>query len=211
MNQRKILAPTGYHVASDAEWTILSNYLGGVLVAGGKMKETGICHWKTPNSDATNISNFTGLPGGARDYLGVFPININDLGVWWTFTQGGSDQTYNRYLNYVNGGLARSTNYYESGFSVRLVKDFFSPFNFDLTNICPQFQVLLDNARGGVPPYQYCATYFTSESAAMANTNWFSGTDFVTYNMPQINGVTYWFVVKDSAGTILAKSILVTC
>lgn len=63
---RKKLAPTGYHVPTDAEWTILTTCLGGESVAGGKMKSTGTSLWTAPNTAATNSSGFTGLPGGCR-------------------------------------------------------------------------------------------------------------------------------------------------
>lgn len=53
------LCPSGWHVPTDAEWTILENHLGGITVAGGKMKETGTEHWFAPNTDATNESGFT--------------------------------------------------------------------------------------------------------------------------------------------------------
>ena len=66
------LCPTGWHVATDAEWTQLTDYLGGVWVAGGKMKEAGLSHWESPNEGATNSSGFTALPGGHRISAGSF-------------------------------------------------------------------------------------------------------------------------------------------
>ncbi|HOR61199.1 MAG TPA: FISUMP domain-containing protein [Bacteroidales bacterium] len=62
----KTACPTGWHLPSDAEWTILTNYLGGEAVAGGKLKETGTTHWNSPNEGATNETDFTALPGGNR-------------------------------------------------------------------------------------------------------------------------------------------------
>jgi uncharacterized protein (TIGR02145 family) len=61
------LAPTGWHVPTDAEWTTLTNYLGGLDVAGGKLKETGTSHWQSPNTGATNETGFTAIPAGRRD------------------------------------------------------------------------------------------------------------------------------------------------
>ena len=62
------LCPEGWHVPTDDEWTILTDYLGGKSVAGGKLKETGTSHWLSPNTGATNETGFTGLPTGYRNY-----------------------------------------------------------------------------------------------------------------------------------------------
>src|SRR5665647_2153473 len=72
VNDPRGLAPTGWHVPSDAEWTTLSTCLGGDAVAGGAKKETGTTHWTSPNTGATNSSGFTALPGGLRDRTGPF-------------------------------------------------------------------------------------------------------------------------------------------
>jgi uncharacterized protein (TIGR02145 family) len=74
------LCPTGWHVPSDPEWVTLKQYLGGVYVAGGKMKEIGNTHWPSPSA-GTNESGFTALPGGTRNYLG----NFSDIGYWSKF------------------------------------------------------------------------------------------------------------------------------
>ncbi len=66
------IAPIGWHVPSKAEWEQLANYLGGVNVAGGKMKETGTNHWVSSNIGATNESGFTALPAGMHDFTGIF-------------------------------------------------------------------------------------------------------------------------------------------
>jgi len=52
---------------TDIEWTALITYLGGESVAGGKMKETGIIYWQTPNTGASNSSGFTASGGGMRE------------------------------------------------------------------------------------------------------------------------------------------------
>ena len=70
VNSAKGLCPAGWHVPSDAEWTILTTYLGGANIAGGKMKETSTLLWESPNTGATNKSGFTALPGGYQNIIG---------------------------------------------------------------------------------------------------------------------------------------------
>ncbi|HPE55439.1 MAG TPA: FISUMP domain-containing protein [Bacteroidales bacterium] len=60
--------PPGWHLPSEAEVQELIDYLGGESVAGGKLKETGADHWRSPNTGATNSSGFTALPAGIYDY-----------------------------------------------------------------------------------------------------------------------------------------------
>src|SRR5450759_1177427 len=102
VNDPRGLAPTGWHVPSDAEWTTLSTCLGGNAVAGGAMKETGTTHWTSPNTGATNSSGFTGLPGGYRNNDGSFN-NVGNFGYWWSSTELNTTDAWYRNL-YYNGG-----------------------------------------------------------------------------------------------------------
>jgi len=79
------VCPDGWHLPSDAEWTELTDYLGGKSVAGGKLKETDTTHWESPNEGATNETGFTALPGGFRNTNGSF-LGIGRNGGWWTAT-----------------------------------------------------------------------------------------------------------------------------
>src|ERR1035437_1728963 len=88
VNDPRGLAPTGWHVPSDAEWWTLSTCLGGAAVAGGAMKETGTTHWTSPNTGATNSSGFTGLPEGLRTDGGPF-YDVGSYGGWWSSTEDG--------------------------------------------------------------------------------------------------------------------------
>jgi uncharacterized protein (TIGR02145 family) len=118
----KKLAPTGYHIPSDVEWTTLTNYLGGESVAGGKMKSTGTSLWNTPNTDATNSSGFTGLPGGYRDYNGTFSA-IGVYGSWWGSTEYYTTYAWSRFLYYNDGSANRGRSLKTFGFSVRCLRD----------------------------------------------------------------------------------------
>ena len=55
------VCPEGWHLPSDGEWTQLTDYLGGVSIACGKLKETDTTHWDSPNRNATNESGFTAM------------------------------------------------------------------------------------------------------------------------------------------------------
>jgi uncharacterized protein (TIGR02145 family) len=72
---------------TQSEWTTLIDYLGGLFVAGGKMKETGVgLNWLAPNECATNSSGFTGYGGGNRDSNGSWNITYQ-YGYWWSSTE----------------------------------------------------------------------------------------------------------------------------
>jgi uncharacterized protein (TIGR02145 family) len=116
------IAPIGYHVPSDAEWTVLTNYLGGLSVAGGKMKETGLCHWTSPNTDATNSSLFTGLPGGNRIANGNYS-NIGNYGFWWSSTESSPVNGYAHYIGYNSSIAVRSFGDKIVGLSLRFIED----------------------------------------------------------------------------------------
>ncbi len=116
------LCPTGWHIASDAEWSTLTTYLGGESIAGGKMKETGTTHWQSPNTAATNESGFTGLPSGDRYYDGTF-YGLGYDGHWWSSTESGANYAWRRYLFYSDGKVYTINASQGNGFSVRCVKD----------------------------------------------------------------------------------------
>jgi uncharacterized protein (TIGR02145 family) len=119
---RKKLAPTGWHIPSDAEWTQLTDCLGGVVVAGGKMKATGTSLWNSPNTAATNESGFSALPGGWLYNGGPFGY-IGVSGFWWSSTEFNNTNARSINVDY-NYGASFSSNFKKwYGYSVRCVKD----------------------------------------------------------------------------------------
>ena len=128
VNDPRGLAPTGYHIPSDAEWDTLSTFLGGDRVAGGKMKTTGTIEagtglWSSPNKRATNRSGFTGLPGGYYRYdFGTFGY-IGYYGYWWSSTEFDAGYAWSRGLDYSYGFIYRSSPNKHFGFSVRCLRD----------------------------------------------------------------------------------------
>ena len=117
----KILAPTGWHIPTDNEWTTLTTSLGGSTVAGGKMKASSTL-WQTPNTGATNESGFTGLPGGYRSFDGSF-TQIGSSGSWWCVNQALINTAWNTALYYNGANSGTNDSNKANGYSVRCVKD----------------------------------------------------------------------------------------
>ena len=118
----KKLAPTGYHIPSDAEWTTLTTFLGGEAVAGGKIKAKGTSLWISPNTAATNESGFTGLPGGSRNSDGSFG-DVSFSGDWWSSSEYLTTTAWSPTLNYDTGVAYKSNHGKTNGLSVRCIKD----------------------------------------------------------------------------------------
>ncbi|MBN2455415.1 MAG: fibrobacter succinogenes major paralogous domain-containing protein, partial [Sedimentisphaerales bacterium] len=116
------IAPAGWHVPIAEEWQNLVDYLGGSGIAGGKMKETGTTHWHSPNTGATNESGFSALPGGYRNYDGIY-YYIGYYAAFWSFAE--SDRTHGWYCllygNYSKASQVSSDK--QSGFSLRCLRD----------------------------------------------------------------------------------------
>jgi len=119
------LCPMGWHIPSETEWYTLINFLGGEYFAGGKMKETGTTHWMDPNTDATNSSGFSALPGGCREDDGEY----NKIGYeadFWSITSGSYWQDMpGCYSLHWDGGLffLGEEGLRHECFSVRCIKD----------------------------------------------------------------------------------------
>jgi len=124
VNDSRNIAPIGWHVPSNQEWTTLINYLGGENWAGGKLKEAGTLNWLSPNTGGTNESGFTALPAGIRPESGLYTSNLGSDGLWWTSTVYGNYayrwgvKAYNSAA--TNSGYLSSK---QSGLSIRCIKD----------------------------------------------------------------------------------------
>lgn len=121
------LCPTGWHVPSNDEWTNLTTYLGGLEIAGSKLKETGTTHWVSPNTGATNESGFTALPSGGRTFypnLGYMTYNgIGEGGTFWSSSVDVDGKVFFRsVVNYLNNVFSNTCNK-NNGLSVRCIKD----------------------------------------------------------------------------------------
>lgn len=117
------VCPTGWHLPSLAEWTILINVLEGSNVAGGRMKETGTSHWSGQNAGATNESGFTSLPGGCRYSFGSFFGN-SLYGGYWSTDEYSADNAWIVGLSTFATDIFKNSTYAKkSGISVRCIKN----------------------------------------------------------------------------------------
>jgi uncharacterized protein (TIGR02145 family) len=102
--------PKGWHLPSDDEFTQLTDYLGGISIAGGKMKST--TGWLTnPNNInyfATNISGFSALPGGVRIFNGSF-VEIGRYGYWWSSTKNTFGEPMTLFLGHMYDAVGRGS------------------------------------------------------------------------------------------------------
>ncbi len=125
------ICPTDWHVPTECEWMYLESKLGMSpwkieevgsrgTDQGGKLKA--YTNWNSPNTGATNTSGFTGLPGGFREYNGIYS-NIGKGGNWWTSAENGSSAALFRALGYNYSGVLRAPNDKRLGYSVRCVRD----------------------------------------------------------------------------------------
>lgn len=117
------ICPGGWHIPTDDEWLTLADFLGGVDVAGGKMKEAGLDHWVEPNAAATNTSGFTALPAGLRGHSGEVGIPGHSSSMWSSSQLYDPSLVYYYYLYYSHGILSRYSETKELGQSVRCLKN----------------------------------------------------------------------------------------
>jgi uncharacterized protein (TIGR02145 family) len=122
------ICPIGWHIPTDAEYFILTSYLGGESVAGGKMKSTGTIEdstglWHTPNAGATNESGFSAIPAGYRYYAGGSLYLPGYVGYWWSSSDYGTNYTVTRVINLNYTNVYKSSYNKNYGFSVRCLRD----------------------------------------------------------------------------------------
>jgi uncharacterized protein (TIGR02145 family) len=116
------LCPLNWHVPTDNEWLTLVNYLGGNLVAGGKLKETGTTHWYNPNIGATDEVGFTALAAGDRLDFGNFLFH-GEAGYWWTSTANDSIRAFANMMDHDFRMVFRNNYNKNIGMAVRCLED----------------------------------------------------------------------------------------
>ena len=168
------LCPDGWHIPTDAEWSVLGNSQGGQNSAGGPLKEEGFDHWWSPNTGANNNTNFTALPGGKYEFVnGISSYDYTEMwqhGYFWTSTQTSMYQAKYKSLSYDNTIMSYTTEGSTSnGLSIRCIKgeaidranvSTYNQFNVitDTTAVCQGYL----NSDGGSPVTEVGICYSTS-------------------------------------------------
>jgi len=115
------IAPEGWHVPDTTELWGLIDYLGGEDIAGGKMKDTGLTFWSSPNAGATNESGFTAIGSGLKWECSGYS-QLKARAYYWTSTSGATNGKSVR-ITYDNATAQKNNNNKGIGFSIRCVKD----------------------------------------------------------------------------------------
>ena len=128
VNDPRGLAPLGWHIPTDEEWTCLVEFLG--KDAGYKMRSVeGWNDWKDKygqirNGNGANLSEFNGLPGGYRFLNGSFTNIRSYFAFFWSSTESNINSAWNCFLYFSSGSVSRfRTSYKSVGASVRCLRD----------------------------------------------------------------------------------------
>jgi uncharacterized protein (TIGR02145 family) len=116
------VCPIGWHVPSLQEWYTLINTLGGEMVAGGKLKSTGLDHWSLFNEQATNESGFSSLPGGASS-SDANTYFLGENAYFWTSSIVNAFVVSGIKMYSTDGSAGEIQNPRTEGMSIRCVED----------------------------------------------------------------------------------------
>jgi uncharacterized protein (TIGR02145 family) len=126
------ICPSGWHIPTSAEWCVMTTFLDNTTDCycscwsgtdvGGKLKESGLDHWISPNTGATNESGFTALGAGYRNALGNL-INFKENAHFWTSNEVLSPNAMRRNLTSGTATIGRYAVSKSFGKSIRCIKD----------------------------------------------------------------------------------------
>ena len=192
------VCPEGWHVPTDDEYILLTDYLGGNDIAGGKMKEAGLEHWDSPNTGATNESGFTGLPGGFRNTTGSY-VYMGEGGYFRSSSEYNSYRAWFHSLYYGNSVVYRGFNMNKhSGLSVRCIRD-------------ETDTILVPYSTGwnlvGLPLDVEDSNYLTIFPDAIENTL-YSFDDAYTSDSIMILGEGYWLRFESAGNTTITGNTI---
>ncbi|MCP3927737.1 MAG: hypothetical protein GY705_01395 [Bacteroidetes bacterium] len=91
------ICPDGWHMPSVKEWRTMLDFVGGLEVAGAKLKDNTDTFWPSNEENMLNMSGFTALPGGCRVYNGSY-VEKGTASFFWTATETIPNHAYHIYL-----------------------------------------------------------------------------------------------------------------
>ncbi|MDR2581782.1 MAG: fibrobacter succinogenes major paralogous domain-containing protein [Fibromonadaceae bacterium] len=112
------VCPPGWHLPTDAEWTALTNHVGGASVAGIKLKA--VSGWNS-GGNGTDDFGFSALPGGSG--CGSSFSIVGNYGYWWSATEHDAGFAWHRGMSNDFSDVYRSSNYESFLLSVRCLRD----------------------------------------------------------------------------------------
>jgi uncharacterized protein (TIGR02145 family) len=122
-NGNKNVCPTGWHVPINTEWSELTTYLGGEIIAGGKMKESGYFYWNTQFISGDNSGDFSALPGGYRSGNQPIYIEMGYWGLWWSSTLYTPTHATAMHIYSDDNNNVSGPEMIQNGLSVRCIKN----------------------------------------------------------------------------------------
>ena len=121
VNDSRNVCPRGWHVPSDAEWTMLINFFGGSSRAGELIKKRSY-NFIFLNYKKVIKSNFNAIISGYLGFDGEF-CDLNVKSSWWTLNENVSNTAWNRSVSKDDKGVYRDDEIKQAGLSIRCVKN----------------------------------------------------------------------------------------
>lgn len=142
------VCPNGWRVPTDMDWQLIESNLGmssqelntlgwrgDSQNIGGKMRTVGTQFWPSPNSGATNESNFSGRQNTFRFTDGSYYGFNSNFGNWWSSTESDQASGIMRQLSGYFNGVDRGTQFKNVGYPVRCVRDAGTITNLDCSSV----------------------------------------------------------------------------
>ena len=118
INDPRGLAPEGWRITTDSDWSQLISFYGGDKIANKKLKSRS--NWIGGRA-GTNESGLSINPGGLRFDSGDFGF-IQEYGIYWSATAKDETTAFYRYFDYPEGNISKFAHDKNHGFSVRCIK-----------------------------------------------------------------------------------------
>jgi uncharacterized protein (TIGR02145 family) len=116
------LCPTDWHVPTDADWTVLIDYLGANGHNGTQVTALKAISGWSGSENGTDDYGWNGLPGGVRFDYGGFHL-VRSSGYWWSSSLHSGSNAWFRGLYLQSEEVDRDFSHKKDGFSVRCLRD----------------------------------------------------------------------------------------